>query len=135
MPVFGVDDNLIDGPQQVAITADATGIQNGLAFVTVTDFESFDLQLSAPAIFENGDTATLTLTRDDASVATTVTLSASDASRLAINPPVISFAAGQLSANAVLAGIDNDILDGTTTITVTTSSDLYNRCLDRHRIA
>ena len=125
VPVSAVDDNILDGSQFVTVTATAQGIQDGMATIEVRDFESFDMQLSSATVFENGDTALLTLRREDTSIGSTVVLTSSRTDKLAIVPQTVFMPVGLAETTVTLIGVDNNILDGTQTVTVTASSEQF----------
>ncbi|QDV43538.1 FG-GAP repeat protein [Stieleria neptunia] len=122
VPVFGVDDALLDGSQFVGVTATASNFQSDVAFVEVTDYETFGLRLSSRTVFENSDTVTLTLTRLDASQDAVVDLTLSRSDQLLLSSNRITIPAGQTQATVTLTGRDNQILDGTQNVTITTFS-------------
>ncbi|MCS7468168.1 FG-GAP-like repeat-containing protein [Stieleria sp. ICT_E10.1] len=122
VPVFGVDDDLLDGPQFVGVTATASNFQSDVAFVEVTDYETFGLRLSSRTVFENSASVTLTLTRLDARQAAVVDLTASRSDQLLLSSNRITIPAGQTQATVTLTGRDNQILDGTQSVTITTFS-------------
>ena len=57
--LFAVDDNLLDGTQVVTVTGLASNMQPGSADIAVQDYETFDLRLNSPTVFENNDVATV----------------------------------------------------------------------------
>ena len=122
VPVFAVDDDLLDGTQFVGVTATATNFESGVGFVEVTDYETFDLRMSSPTVFENSDTATLTVTRLDAGRDAVVQLQVSRPDKLLWSPTQIMMPAGQSQVTVTLIGRDNQILDGDQQVAVTVSS-------------
>lgn len=120
--VSAVDDNLVDGTQEVAITASATGVLSTEALIDVTDYELLDLRLSSPSLSENGGTATLVITRLDARGDQIVNIDNSRPDKVSV-PISAVIPDGELSVSVTLTGVDNNILDGTQLATLTTDSD------------
>jgi uncharacterized delta-60 repeat protein len=91
------------------------------AAVTVSDTLSVDI--SPASISENGGTATGTVTRDngDVSEAMTVNLVSSDTSEATV-PFSVTIPAGQASATFPISAADDALLDGTQSVTITTSA-------------
>ncbi len=130
--VFDVDainDGLPDGGQQVVVRASAAGYVPADDTITVADQGILTLDLTSDTIFENdGDNATIVLlTRTntgDVSLPLSVTLASSDTSEARI-APVAEFAAGQTSLTLAIDAIDDALLDGTQTVTITASAPGY----------
>ena len=62
------DDTLLDGDQRVGVQAILNGVVNAVAFVSVTDVETIELQISPDPIPENSGTASLTVRRSNTDV-------------------------------------------------------------------
>jgi len=60
-----VDDDLLDGDQRVSISAIVSGVVNGAAFVTVTDYETIDVSVTPNPVNEDAGSVSLTLTRSN----------------------------------------------------------------------
>ncbi len=120
------DDALLDGSRSVAIVASATGYSSGSQTLNVTDFETISLTLSLLTISENGGSTTATVTRSntDKSQSITVTLFSSDTSEATV-PATVAIPANQASVSFLVSGIDDTLLDGTQSVTVTASSSGY----------
>ncbi len=130
-----VDDIIADGLQTVTITASADGFIDGSGQVDVTDDELPTLTLAvAPAsISENAGTSasSVTVTRNtDTTSALVVTLTSDDTSEATV-PATLTIPAGQASATTDLDAVDDAIVDGTQTVTITASATGFTR---RHRI-
>ncbi len=124
--VTAVDDTLLDGLQNAIITASATGYRNETQTLSVTDFESLSLSLSSTSISESGGSSVATITRSntDISQPLTVTLTGSDTSEATI-PATVTIPANQSSATFTINAVDDDLLDGTQTVTLTATAADY----------
>jgi hypothetical protein len=124
--IGAIDNSLVDGSQDVTITAQATGLQNATALITVTDDDQPILTLSVtPSTLSEGagaNAATGTVTRNTPTAsAQVVNLSSSDQSEIAV-PATVTIPAGQASATFAIAAIEDDIADGSRVVTITASS-------------
>ena len=133
-PIAAVDDALLDGTQSVTITGSAGGYVNGSRALDVTDFETLTVTIDRTAISESGGSATGTVTRSntDSSAALVVNLMSSDTTEATV-PASVTIPANQVSVTFPIAGVDDALLDGTRTATITGSSPDYvsgNRSLD-----
>ena len=63
--VDAVDDALLDGTQNVAVTASAGGYVSGSDTLDVTDHETLTVEIAADAISENGGATTATVRRSN----------------------------------------------------------------------
>ena len=108
------------------------GSANGLQFRDVQGIgftgthsgtvESLSLSLDPDSISENGGIATATVTRTgDLSTDLTVTLSSSDTSEVVVTDSVV-IAAGESSIEVLINGVDDDVLDGPQTATITAAA-------------
>ncbi|MCA9205698.1 MAG: hypothetical protein KDA59_21740, partial [Planctomycetales bacterium] len=123
--ITGVDDAVLDGTRTTTISASATGYVTGTAAIDVTDFEPLTVTLSASTISENGGLTTLTVSREDASTALVVTLGSSDTSEINV-PQIVLLGIGQkVSPPVQVSAVDDQLLDGTQTVQITASADLY----------
>ncbi|MEI8196208.1 MAG: hypothetical protein WCI73_09895, partial [Phycisphaerae bacterium] len=123
-PITLIDNNLLDGPEQVSVHATATGYMAGGGTMTVHDDETAILTAALPPTAREGDgavtgviTASAAPTRDLA-----VTLSSSLPGRATV-PATIILKAGQTTANFSLNIIDNTVIDGTQSVTVNAGMD------------
>ncbi len=116
-----IDDSLVNGPENITITARAPTdpVQPGTATVTVNDNEAAALTVNAPVSTMEGTTvqATVSLsavpTRD-----ITVALGSNDQTEVFLMPSV-TIPAGQTSATFNIMALDDGIADGTQTVTLT----------------
>ena len=123
--VTAVDDAVLDGSQSVTLTASAAGFSNGLAAMTVTDYEALTVNIADAQIAENGGATTLTVTRTDSTGSLTVMLLSDDTTEAVIVATVI-IAAGQLtSATVTINAVDDDEVDGNRTVIFTASATGY----------
>ncbi|MEX2307284.1 MAG: CARDB domain-containing protein [Pirellulales bacterium] len=125
----GVDDQIEDGIQTVAITASATGYPSASDTVDVAD-EGSDiavLTLSVPGSMTEGDVSTGSVRRPstgDLSTALTVNLGSSDGGEAAV-PGSVIIEAGQTSVTFTIRAIDDDIRDGTQVVLINASAAGY----------
>lgn len=123
-----VDDTLLDGPQTVVLTASVAGWASGMKTVTVTDNELRKLAINGvPASISEGaatlSTPTLSLPGQTME-AVVVTLTSSDPTAL---PSVtVTIPAGASSAAFDLDPVDDLLLDGTQTVTLTASAPSFS---------
>ena len=124
--VLTVDDTLLDGPQTVIVAAQASGYISGLATIVVDDSEMLSLQISLSTVAENAGSVNATVTRGNTDVDQPLTVElASDSVRLAPSPSV-TIPAGQVSVTFPIAVIDNQLLDGSASVTITATAAGYN---------
>lgn len=119
-PVTIIDNALLDGTRNVAITASAATYLNGVAALTVNDNETATLGVSAPSSVNEGVGSILgTLTTSiPPSTAVVVQLSSSDTSTLTV-PATVTIPAGQTSVNFTIAVINDTKINGTRSVTIT----------------
>lgn len=115
-----IEDTLLDGSQLATVAASASGATSGSGSMTIHDNETTTLTLILPASVTEGDTGlqgtvTLALAADSP---VTVSLSSSDAGNLAL-PPTVMIATGEVSASFPVTVIDDNLIDGTQTVTGT----------------
>ena len=124
--ISAVDDMLLDGTQSVTITASASGHVGGVGTLNVTDHETLSVSIDPESISEDGGTATATVTRNntDISQSLPVNLNSLDTSEASV-PASVTIPAGETSATFTIAGVDDSLLDGTQTVTITTSASGY----------
>ncbi|APZ96389.1 right-handed parallel beta-helix repeat-containing protein [Fuerstiella marisgermanici] len=122
--ITGVDDAIVDGTQTVTITASAAAHADGTDTLDVTDDDAAALTVSITdaAISENGGTTTATVSRNtDTTDALTINLSSNDTGEAGV-PATVTILAGQTSATFSITGVDDAIVDGTQTVTITASA-------------
>jgi hypothetical protein len=124
--VAAVDDQVVDGPQQVTITATTAGLPPAVETVTVTDNDVPHLTLTVtPGTFSEGagtSAAIGTITRNTLpNTALTVTLGSSDATEATV-PATITIPAGSTSVNFRVAAVEDSVTDGTQAVVVTATA-------------
>ncbi len=110
--ISAVDDVLLDGPQLVTISANATGYTPGTATITVDDAEFLSLNVAATSISERGGQTTATVSRSNANTAQPLTVSivSGDTTELSV-PATVTIPANQSSVSFNVSAIDDDLLD------------------------
>ncbi len=126
--VDAVDDTLLDGTQSVVVQAQSAGYQDDLDSIDVLDHETLTLTIDPDQFSENGGPAagqaTLTRSNTDTNDALTVQL-ASDDTTEAVVPSSIDIPAGQASITFDVEAVDDQLLDGTQIVTITSSAAQY----------
>lgn len=125
--ITAVDDPIVDGTQNVIITASATGLSTGTFALQVTDSDTASpgLALSSPVstISESNGTAVGTVTRSNANITQplVVNLVSSDTTEATV-PSTVTIPANQTSATFTITAVNDVIVDGTQNITITASA-------------
>ena len=122
--ITGVDDSVADGTQTVTLTASANDFVDGTATIHVTDDEiaALTLAIEPASISENGGAATGTVTRNTPTTDDQiVTLASSDETEAAV-PATVTIPAGQVSATFAIDGVDDAIVDGAQSVTITATA-------------
>lgn len=121
-----VDDNRIDGTTHPAITARIDNWTPATASLAIHDNEASALFVSAPASVREGAanfTATITLS---GTLATPLTVALSTDDSTELTPPAeVIIPAGQLSANASVAIVNDSIQDGPQTVRLIASAPSF----------
>ncbi|HEX5218762.1 MAG TPA: M36 family metallopeptidase [Verrucomicrobiae bacterium] len=120
-----VNDNLIDGPQSVTITAHVPNWTDGVGNLTVLDNEVLNLSVVLPAsAYENAGVlsgAGSVAIAGTLSTNLTVSLQSSDLSEATV-PGSVTIVAGQTSRAFAITMIDDLVVDGGQTLLVTASA-------------
>lgn len=126
VPVLAVDDAILDGSQFVILRASADGMEDAATSVTVTDFEALRLNIADDAVIsEARGTFTATVTRTDPNGRLTALLTASPPGQISV-PTSVQFLPGELTSLPFeIVGVDNNLLDGTRTASVTAVASGY----------
>ncbi|MEO2022281.1 MAG: dockerin type I domain-containing protein, partial [Pirellulaceae bacterium] len=112
-PITPQDDTLLDGSQDVTVTASATGYPDVDALLTVTDHETLTVTLQNAVIVEQvSTTGTVTRSNTDNLQSLVVALAASDSSEVTL-PASVTIAGGQASASFLVTAIDDGLDDAT----------------------
>jgi len=124
--IVAVDDSLLDGTQTVTITASRSDYVDGTDTIDVTDHETMTVVIAADTISENGGSTTATVTRGNTDIesAVVVNLSNGDSSEISI-PTTVTILANQASASFDINAVDDALLDGSQTVSITASASGY----------
>ena len=125
-PINAVDDNLLDGTQQVSITASAAPYGSVSDSIVVTDHELISVSLASHSLPEVGGQTVATISRSntDNSLAMLITLTSSDTTEATLQPSV-TIPAGQASMTVTLNAVDDLLFDGTRQTVITGSAVAY----------
>ncbi|MFN0018150.1 MAG: Ig-like domain-containing protein [Pirellulaceae bacterium] len=125
-PINAIDDNLLDGTQNLTISASATAYGFASDKIQVTDHELIGISLTDHSISEVGGQTVATVSRSntDNSLPLTVTLTSSDTTEATIQSSVI-IPGGQASITVVVNAIDDFIFDGTRQAMITGTAANY----------
>ncbi len=121
-----VDDSLLDGLQNVTVTALAPGYVLARQVLTILDAETLSLYVSQSVIREAGSLVSAVITRSnsDSGNALIVTLASSDTSEATV-PATVTIPAGQVSAAFTISAVDDVLLDGTRPVDITATAVGY----------
>jgi hypothetical protein len=126
--IDALDDALLDGDQIVTLSALASGFEGATAILTVADYEMLAVAIDLAEIAEDDgpSAAMVTVTRGNTDVALplTVNLISSDDTEAWVASGVV-IPAGQSSASFAIDAVDDDLLDGTQTVTIEASAAGY----------
>ncbi len=124
--ISAVDDTLLDGTQNVAITVTATGYQITTQILAVTDYETLTLSISPSSMSENGGSALGTVSRNNTDIdqPLTVSLTSLDTSEATV-PATVTIPAGAASTTFPITAADDALLDGTQTVTISVAAVGY----------
>ena len=129
--INALDDLLLDGTQTVKIIVTAVGYEGDTAMLDVTDHESLAVSIADVSISELDGTTVATITRSnlDDNSALVVTLTGQlqmPGDNPNANPPfalgTVEIASGEPSANFSVSAIDDDLLTGPRTLTISVSA-------------
>ncbi|MCC6125070.1 MAG: M36 family metallopeptidase, partial [Pirellulales bacterium] len=122
LPIDMLDNAFLDGAEQVVITASTTDYGSGGGIITVHDDETAVLAVSLPAGAAEGDGVLVGAGSVTASAAPTrdivVQLSSSDTTEVTV-PATVILRAGQTTATFDVTIIDDALIDGAQSATVT----------------
>jgi hypothetical protein len=126
VPVDAVDNNLLDGPFTVAVTAAGDCYTPGSVNIDVLDYESLTIAITATSMAENAGPNAITgrITRGNAGNAQTYTLTSSDPTEATV-PATVTIPAGQSSVTFPINAIDDTLLDGSQTVTISANAPQY----------
>jgi hypothetical protein len=120
VPLTVVDDNLLNGPEAISITASGGSYFSANSTVTIHDNETATLGVSLPAgIAKNGGAATGTVTSSAPPTQNIVVQLVSSNPAKLIVPATATILAGQTTATFTMTPVDNKVIDGNQNVTVT----------------
>lgn len=126
--VDAADDSLLDGTQNVAVTASAEGYVPGTGALAVLDHETLTVVIAADVVDENAGpsatTATISRSNTDIANALTVNLSSDDPTELTVTT-TMEIPAGQSFVQVPLNAVDDSLRDDLQTVHVTASASGY----------
>jgi hypothetical protein len=124
--VDAVDDNLLDGTQTVTIGVGALCYGTGVVSIDVLDHETLTVSITATSMAENAGPNAITgrLTRSNAGNDQTFTLVSSDTTEATV-PATVTIPAGQPFVNFSINAVDDSLLDGTQTVTISATAPQY----------
>ncbi len=125
-PITALDDTLLDGTQVVSLTATADGYVPGLASVSVTDAESLSLALATESMTEEGGNISAVVSRSNTDLQNEliIQLVSSDTSEAQV-PATITIPTGQQSIAFTIQAVDDTLLDGLQSATLSVSAVGY----------
>ncbi len=117
-----VDDAILDGDQSATITAAAAGYTSGSGTIIVHDNETATLTVTVPPSATEGDgvltNAGVVAVSAPVAADVTVTLNSSDTTEVVV-PATVTVLAGQTNANFNITIVDDTVIDGPQTATIT----------------
>lgn len=123
---LAVDDQILDGPQQIQIIASASGSADSKVPLTVSDFESLVVSFNSTSISEAGGRVLATITRsniEDLANDVTVTLQNPFPSRIDFGTGTIVIPANTLAVTVEGRALENTIVDSNSQISITATAD------------
>ena len=133
-----IDDNVLDGTQNVTITGSAALYFDGSDSVDVEDAERLTITVDPGTISEaaGANAATGTVTRsslDELSDAVVVTLDNRDSTEISI-PDTVTIPAGEVSATFQIDAVDDNLQDGRQRVRIDATAPGFTPDLDRSRV-
>jgi hypothetical protein len=124
LPITVIDNGLLDGIESINITATATGAASGSGAIVVHDDETASLSVRLPSsALEPGGPVSGTITATAAPDKNiTIQLSSSLPGRATV-PVTVTLPAGQTSVGFNLGVINNTLIDGNASVTVSAAAD------------
>ena len=111
--IGAVDDDIVDGSQQATITVGAEGYAAAAATVAVsdTDVHHLDLQAANPSLIE-GQTTTVTVTRDEAAPEPLLVRLRSSSSQQVAIPSSVTIPANEAAATFPAVAVEDTLIEG-----------------------
>lgn len=124
--INAVDDDLLDGTQLASISVRSLGYAGDSKPLSVTDYETLTIAFDSSSISERNGLATATVTRSntDNALPYTVNLTNSDLTELTV-PLTVTIPANQASVSFAVNSVDDNLLDGTQTVSVGVNEAAY----------
>ncbi len=120
-----VDNNILEATRSASITATSAGMASDTLTLQVTDYETLSLTLNKMSFLENAGSgaAVATLTRSNTNVADplVVTVTSSDLTAATV-PQTVTIPAGQTSTSFAVTAVNDSVLDGNQTSTISVSA-------------
>ena len=130
VPIDAIDDTLLDGTQTVLITVQASGYEDDQLQLTILDHETVTLVFADNVIEEldgiGATTGTVTRSNSDNDSDLIVELLGADLTEVTM-PGEVTIPAGQSSASFSVDAIDDQLIDGVQSMTVTASAEGYQQ--------
>jgi hypothetical protein len=127
VPVTAVDDEVLDGSQFVSLIASGTGLVDSSVTLEVSDFETLVLELNATSMSERDGVITGVLRRSDPTSRLFAQVF-SDPSDALSRQVTVEFPAGRsTSVPFQLNARDNQLIDGTRTVSIIAAAGGYER--------
>lgn len=121
---INVTDNSTQGSDKTAtVTASSAGFTNSTASVVITDDDApLTVEITETSVAEGkgANALTGTVTRTTSTGSATVNFASSDTSELTV-PASVIIEDGKTSATFAIASVEDDVLDGTRSVTITAS--------------
>lgn len=121
-----VDDNILDGPQDVLISATAANVTTGTATLTVLDYEEISFTVTASSFTENAgaEASILRITRPTGTnaVPLVVNLTSSDTTELTV-PATTVIPADKDFVDVAISAVNDSEVDGTQNVTITIAAE------------
>ena len=121
-PLTVIDDNRIDGPQSVTVTAQVVGWTDGSASLVVADNETKTLSVTLPAMREGDTGKTGTVSIPGTLPAPLVVALVSSDLTAATVPVSATIPAGLTSVTFPITVVDDTLVDGAQPVTITASA-------------
>lgn len=122
--INSLDNDVVDGDRNLTVTASSAGFGSGQASIMIIDDEvsALKLTISTATFAENvvNPAATATLTRNTNPAAAMDVQLLSDNPRVSV-PTIVTFPAGQSSIAFPVNAVNNNVVDGTSTVTIAAS--------------
>ena len=123
--VSGRDDQLLDGIQQVQVTASASGLQASSINIEVIDVVPLSLTLATSSISERSGSVLATVSRPNSDISQPLTVNVVSDPRFVTVDSTVTIPPNQSQVSFAVTAVDNALLDGSRTVQITTSAIGY----------